>query len=154
MSLAQVWIFLPKLVLQFFWISNNNTHQKFNNIFHILSFKITKSTLLNQTWWGLSNNPIYKFTTSVRLSVCDGGFGGWGKEGGGEATGDLSATGNRFHFLINCCISLWTQFVCVSRERERERACARSFSSWTTFFPVAKEQEMVEEAVDDARSVC
>ncbi len=39
-------------------------------------------------------------------------------------------------------------------ERERERACARSFSSWTTFFPVAKEQEMVEEAVDDARSVC
>ncbi len=39
-------------------------------------------------------------------------------------------------------------------QRERERACARSFSSWTTFFPVAKEQEMVEEAVDDARSVC
>jgi len=72
--------------------------------------------------------------------------------GAGEAMGDLSATGNRFHFLINCCISLWTQFVCVSRERER--ACARSFSSWTTFFPVAKEQEMVEEAVDDARSVC
>jgi len=60
-------------------------------------------------------NPIYKFTTSV----CDGGFGGWGKGEAGETAGDLSATGNRFHFLINCCISLWTQFVCVSRKRER-----------------------------------
>jgi hypothetical protein len=37
--------------------------------------------------------------------------------------GDLSATGNHFHFLINCCISLWTQFVCVSRERESEFGC-------------------------------
>jgi hypothetical protein len=47
-------------------------------------------------------------------------------------------------------------FACRERERERERkrACARSFSSWTTFFPVAKELEMVEEVVDDARSVC
>jgi hypothetical protein len=26
------------------------THQKFNNIIHILGLKITKSTLLNQTW--------------------------------------------------------------------------------------------------------
>jgi len=32
------------------------THQKFNNIVHILGLKITKSTLLNQTWRGLSNN--------------------------------------------------------------------------------------------------
>jgi hypothetical protein len=32
------------------------THQKFINIVHILGFKITKSTLLNQTWQGLSNN--------------------------------------------------------------------------------------------------
>ncbi len=95
--------------------------------------------------------PIYKFTTSVCLSVTEV-LGGGGNGGPVEAAGDLSATRNRFHFLINCCISLWTQFVCVSRERER--ACARSFSSWTTFFPVAKEQEMVEEAVDDARSVC
>jgi hypothetical protein len=47
----------------------------------------------------------------------------------------------------NCCISLRV-------EREREQACARSFSLWTTFFPVANEQEMVEEGVDDARSVC
>jgi len=45
-------------------------------------------------------------------------LGGWGKEEAGEATGNLSTTGNRFHFLINYCISLWTQFVCVSRERE------------------------------------
>ncbi len=50
------WIFLSNPFLYFVWISNNNTHQRFNNIFHILSFKITKSTLLNQTWWGLSNN--------------------------------------------------------------------------------------------------
>jgi hypothetical protein len=27
-----------------------------NNIVHILGLKIMKSTLLNQTWWGLSNN--------------------------------------------------------------------------------------------------
>jgi hypothetical protein len=32
------------------------THQKFNKIVHILSLKITKSILLNQTWQGLSNN--------------------------------------------------------------------------------------------------
>jgi hypothetical protein len=50
------WIFLPNLFLQFVWIFNNNTHQKFNNIIQILGLKITKSTLLNQTWWGLSNN--------------------------------------------------------------------------------------------------
>ncbi len=56
---------------------------------------------------------------SVSLCVYDGGFGGWGKGEAGEATGDLSTTGNCFHFLINCCIYLWTQFVCVSRERER-----------------------------------
>jgi hypothetical protein len=31
-------------------------HQKLNNIVHILSLKIMKSTLLNQTWWRLSNN--------------------------------------------------------------------------------------------------
>jgi hypothetical protein len=31
--------------------------------------------------------------------------------------GDLSAMGNRFHFLF-----LWTQFVCVSKERESELA--------------------------------
>ncbi len=33
-------------------------------------------------------NLIYKFTTSVCLSVCDGRFGGWGKGQGGEAAGD------------------------------------------------------------------
>jgi hypothetical protein len=70
------------------------------------------------------------YINSVSLCVCDGGFGGcdggfggWGKGEAGEATGDLSATGNRFHFLINCCISLWTQFVCVSKERECEFGC-------------------------------
>jgi hypothetical protein len=31
---------------------------------------------------------IYKFTTSVRLFVCDGRFRGWGKGQGGEAAGD------------------------------------------------------------------
>jgi hypothetical protein len=36
--------------------SNNNTHYKFNNNFHILGLKITKSTLLNQAWWRLPNN--------------------------------------------------------------------------------------------------
>jgi len=69
---------------------------------------------------------IYKFTTSIRLSVTEV-LGGGGR-GAGEAAGDLSATGNRFHFLINCCISLWTQFVCVSKERERserESCCGR-----------------------------
>ncbi len=34
------------------------------------------------------SNLIYKFTTSVCLSVCDGHFGGWGKGQGGEAAGD------------------------------------------------------------------
>ncbi len=59
------WIFLPNLFLQFFWISNNNTHYYFNNIVHILGLKITKSTLLNQPWWKLSNNtkkaPIFQY---------------------------------------------------------------------------------------------
>jgi hypothetical protein len=48
------------------------------------------------------------YINSVSFCVCDGGFGGWGKGEVGEATGDLSTMGNRFHFLINCCISLWT----------------------------------------------
>jgi hypothetical protein len=39
------------------------------------------------------------YINSRSLCVCDGGFGGWGKGEAGEATGDLSATGNRFHFL-------------------------------------------------------
>ncbi len=34
------WIFLPNLFLQFVWISNNNTHQKINNIVHILGPKL------------------------------------------------------------------------------------------------------------------
>ncbi len=50
------WIFLPNLFFQFFWTSNNNIHQNFNSIILILGLKITKSTLLNQTWWGFSNN--------------------------------------------------------------------------------------------------
>ncbi len=73
------------------------------------------------------------------------------ERGVGEATGDLSSNGKPFSFSNQLLhLSGHNLFAC----RERERACARSFSSWTTFFPVAKEQEMVEEAVDDARSVC
>ncbi len=45
-------------------------------------------------------NLIYKFTTSVRPSVTDVLAGG-GKGGLVEATGDLSATGNRFHFHLH-----------------------------------------------------
>ncbi len=60
------------------------------------------------------HNLIYKFTTSVCLWQKF-----WGvREGGGpvEATGDLSATGNRFHFLINCYIYLWMRLLlCCSR---------------------------------------
>ncbi len=45
-------------------------------------------------------HPIYKFTTSVRLSVTEV-LGGGGKGGPVEATGDLSATGNCFHFHLH-----------------------------------------------------
>jgi hypothetical protein len=62
MSLSQVWMDsiefsfqtpfcnlfeFPKIII---------IHQKFINIVHILCLKITKSTLLNQTRWGFSNN--------------------------------------------------------------------------------------------------
>jgi hypothetical protein len=40
--------FPSKLFLQF--PTTIHTHKKFNNIVHILGLKITKSTLLNQTW--------------------------------------------------------------------------------------------------------
>jgi hypothetical protein len=51
------WIFLPNPFCNLFeFLTTICTHQKFNNIVHILNLKITKSTLLNQTWWGLSNN--------------------------------------------------------------------------------------------------
>jgi hypothetical protein len=61
MLLAQVWMHsiefsIQTFFLQFFWISNTNTHQKFNSIVHILGLKITKSTLLNQTLWGFFDN--------------------------------------------------------------------------------------------------
>ncbi len=61
-----------------------------------------------------------------------------------EAAGDLSTTGNRFHFLINCCISLWTQFVCVSRERERSE---RESCCNVLFFLRNMDGGRVEEAV-------
>jgi len=51
------WIFLPTPFCNFFEFPTTiRTHQKFNNIVHILGLKITKSTLWNQTWWGLPNN--------------------------------------------------------------------------------------------------
>jgi hypothetical protein len=62
MSLAQVWMHSIEFSFQtpicnlFEFFITIHTHQNFNNIVHILGFKITKSTLLNQTWWGLSNN--------------------------------------------------------------------------------------------------
>ncbi len=71
-------------------------------------------------------------------------LGGGGKGGPVEAAGDLSATGNRFHFLINCCISLWTQFVCVSRERERSE---RESYCDVLFFLRNMDGGRVEEAV-------
>jgi hypothetical protein len=62
MSLAQVWMHSIEFSFQipfcnlFEFSTTIHTHQKFNNIIHILGLKIMKSTLLNQTWWGLSNN--------------------------------------------------------------------------------------------------
>jgi len=62
MSLAQVWVHSIEFSFQtlfcnlFEFPTTIRTHQKFNNIVHILSLKITKSTLLNQTWSRLSNN--------------------------------------------------------------------------------------------------
>ncbi len=62
MSLAQVWMNSIEFSFQtlfynlFEFPTTICTHQKINNIVHILGLKITKSTLLNQTWWGLSNN--------------------------------------------------------------------------------------------------
>ncbi len=61
MSLAQVWMHSIEFSFQtpfcnlFEFPTTIHTHQNFNNIVHILSLKITKSNLLNQTWWGLSN---------------------------------------------------------------------------------------------------
>jgi len=62
MSLAQVWMHSIEFSFQtlfgnlFDFPTTIHTHQKFNNIVHILGVKITKSTLLNQTWWRLSND--------------------------------------------------------------------------------------------------
>jgi hypothetical protein len=62
MSLAQVWMHSIEFSFQtpfcdfFEFPTLIRTHQKFNNIVHILGVKITKSTSLNQTWWRLSNN--------------------------------------------------------------------------------------------------
>jgi hypothetical protein len=62
MSLAQVWMHSIEFSFQtlfcdlFEFPTTICTHQKINNIVHILDLKNTKSTLLNQTWWGLSNN--------------------------------------------------------------------------------------------------
>jgi len=61
MSLTQVWLHSIEFSFQtpfcnlFEFPTTICTHQIFN-IVHILGLKITKSTLLNQTWWGLSNN--------------------------------------------------------------------------------------------------
>jgi hypothetical protein len=60
MSLAQVWMHSIEFSFQtsfcnlFKFPASICTHQKFNNIFHILGLKIMKSTLLNQTWWRFS----------------------------------------------------------------------------------------------------
>ncbi len=59
------------------------------------------------------------YINSVSLCVCDGGFGGWGKGEVGEATGHLSTTGNRFHFLITAFLSGHNLFACPERERAR-----------------------------------
>jgi hypothetical protein len=62
MSFAQVWMHSIEFSFQtpfcnlFEFLTTIPTHQKFNNIVHILGLKITKSTLLNQIWWRLSNN--------------------------------------------------------------------------------------------------
>jgi hypothetical protein len=42
--------------LQFVWISSNKPTQI--NIFHTLALKIVKQTLLNLTYWELSNNTM------------------------------------------------------------------------------------------------
>jgi len=55
MSLAQVWMHSIQFSFQtpfcnlFEFPTTIHTHQKFNNIVHILGLKITKSTLLNRT---------------------------------------------------------------------------------------------------------
>jgi hypothetical protein len=98
-------------------------------LFDDTPYKNMFNHLYSATFWNILMAMVGMtiiYINSVSLCVCDGGFGGWGKGEAGEATGDLSATGNRFHFLINCCISLWTQFVCVSRERESEVLKPRS----------------------------
>jgi len=56
MPLAQVGMHSIEFSFQVFFCNffefptTIRTHQKFNNIVHILGLKITKSTLLNQTW--------------------------------------------------------------------------------------------------------
>jgi len=60
-SLAQVWMHSIEFSFQtpfcnlLEFPTTLCAHQKFN-IVHILGLKIMKSTLLNQTWRGLSNN--------------------------------------------------------------------------------------------------
>ncbi len=62
MSFAQVWMHSIEFSFQtpfcnlFEFPTTICTHQNFNNIVHISGFKITKSALLNQTCWKLSNN--------------------------------------------------------------------------------------------------
>ncbi len=62
MSLAQVWMHSIEFSFQtpfcnlFEFPTLICTHQKFNNIVHILGLKIAKSTSLNETWWRLSKN--------------------------------------------------------------------------------------------------
>jgi hypothetical protein len=77
MSLAQVWMHSIEFSFQtpfcnfFEFPTIICTHQKFNNIVHILGLKIMKSTLLNQTWWGLSNNtnntPKFQYSFQSRF---------------------------------------------------------------------------------------
>ncbi len=52
------------------------------------------------------------------------------------------AQGYMIHYQLhslNQLLHFSLDTICLHVQRERERACARSFSSWTTFFPVAKD---------------
>jgi hypothetical protein len=75
MSLAQVWMhsiefsFHTPFCNLFELPTTIHTHQKFNNIVYILDLKITKSTLLNQTWWGLSNNTKKALSSNIVFNL-------------------------------------------------------------------------------------